>query len=76
VAAIEELVRDPAETPAKICLPPELEEWKKTSDARLSEVQARMRGAFLEWFAKGYAVTGVRLAAGGAEYRLAPWSDF
>jgi len=76
VAAIKELVRDPVEAPAKIRLPAELEEWKKTSDARLGEVQARMRGEFLGWFAKGYAVTGVRFAAGGVEYCLAPWSDF
>ena len=76
VAAIEELVRDPVEAPAKIRLPAELEEWKKTNDSRLGEVQARMRGEFLGWFAKGYAVTGVRVAAGGVEYCLAPWSDF
>jgi len=76
VAAIQELVRDPAEAPAKIHLPAELEEWKKTDDARLGEVQARMRGEFLGWFAKGYAATGVKFTAGGAEYCLAPWSDF
>jgi predicted GNAT superfamily acetyltransferase len=76
VAAIQELARDPVEAPAKIRLSAELEEWKKTSDARLGEVQARMRGEFLGWFAKGYAVTGVRFAAGGVEYCLAPWSDF
>jgi len=76
VAAIQELVRDPVEAPAKIRLPAELEEWKKTNDARLGEAQAQMRGEFLGWFGKGYAVTGVRFAAGGAEYCLAPWSDF
>jgi predicted GNAT superfamily acetyltransferase len=76
VAAIQELTRDPVEAPAKIRLPAELEKWKKTSDARLGEVQARMREEFLGWFAKGYAVTGVRFAAGGVEYCLAPWSDF
>ena len=76
VAAIQELVRDPVEAPAKIYLPAELEEWKKTGDARLGEVQARMRGEFLGWFAKGYAATGVKFTAGGAEYGLAPWSDF
>ena len=76
VAAIQELVRDPVEAPGKIVLPVELEEWKKTGDARLGEVQARMREEFLEWFAKGYAVIGVRFAAGGADYCLAPWSDF
>jgi len=76
VAAIEELAREPVEAPAKIRLPGELEHWKKTGDARLGEVQARMRGEFMGWFAKGYAATGVRFAAGGVEYCLAPWSDF
>jgi predicted GNAT superfamily acetyltransferase len=76
VAAIEGLARDPTEAPAKIRLPAELGEWKRTGDARLREAQARMRAEFLEWFAKGYAVMGVRLAAGGTEYCLAPWSDF
>ena len=76
VAAIQDLMRDAGEAPAKIRLPGELEEWKKTGDARLGEVQARIRGEFLGWFAKGYAATGVKFAAGGAEYGLAPWSDF
>jgi predicted GNAT superfamily acetyltransferase len=77
VAAIQELVRDTGEAPARICLPGVLEEWKKNGDARLGEVQQRIRGEFLEWFAKGYAATGVKFTAGGgAEYGLAPWSDF
>jgi len=76
VAAIQELARDSVEAPAKIRLPAELDEWKKTNDVRLGGVQARMRGEFLGWFAKGYAVTGMRSAAGGVEYCLAPWSDF
>src|SRR5208282_93676 len=77
VAAIQELVRDSGEAPARICLPGELEEWKKNGDARLGEVQMRIRGEFLEWFAKGYAATGRKFTAGGgAEYGLAPWSDF
>ncbi len=77
VGAIENLVRDFGEAPARICLPGELEEWKKTGDARLGEVQMRIRGEFLGWFAKGYAATRVKFTAGGgAEYGLAPWSDF
>lgn len=76
VAAIQELVRDPAEAPAKIVLPGELEEWKKTGDARLARAQARMREEFLAWFARGYAVMAVRFAPGGVEYCLAPWSDY
>src|SRR5271157_2012039 len=76
VGAIQDLIRDTGEAPAKICLPGELEEWKKTGDPRLGEVQMRIRGEFLGWFAKGYAATGVKFTAGGAEYGLVPWSDF
>ena len=76
VAAIQDLGRDAAEAPARIRLPAELEEWKKTGDARLGEAQGHMRGEFKKWFAKGYAAVGLRFEAGGAEYCLAPWSDF
>ena len=76
VAAIEDLVRDRGGGAGQDLSAEELEEWKKTGDARLGEVQARMRGEFLGWFAKGYAATGMRFTAGGAEYWLAPWSDF
>ncbi len=76
VGAIQELVRDTGEAPARICLPGELEEWKKNGDARLGEVQMRIRKEFLGWFAKGYAATGVKFTGGRAEYGLVPWSDF
>jgi len=76
VAAVQGLLRDPVEAPAKIVLPGELEDWKKTGDARLGRAQAQMREEFLAWFARGYAVMGVRFAPGGAEYCLAPWSDY
>jgi len=76
VAAIENLVRDTGEAPARIYLPGELEEWKRTGDARLGDTQMRIRGEFLVWFGKGYAATGVRIVGAGAEYGLVPWSDF
>lgn len=40
------------------------------------EVQSRIRGEFTEWFAKEYAVTGVRFSESGVDYCLAPYSDF
>ena len=78
VAAINELVRDPVEGPAIIHLPSELEVWKKDREhsGRLLAEQTRIREEFLHWFGKGYAVTGVRFTLTGADYCLAPWSDF
>ena len=70
------LVRDPIEGPATIHLPSELEQWKQDNPERLETEQTRVREEFLHWFAKGYAVTGVRFTLTGADYCLAPWSDF
>ena len=76
VAAVNELVRDPVEGPAIIHLPSELEQWKQEDPDRLEGEQARIREEFLHWFGKGYAVTGIRFTLTGADYCLAPWSDF
>ncbi len=76
VAAIHELARDPIEGPATIHLPCELDQWKKDNPDRLEAEQNRIREEFLHWFGKGYAVTGVRFTLTGADYCLAPWSDF
>jgi len=58
----------------RIELPAELESWKKSGDmARVAEVQARVRGEFVEWFGKNYAVTSFDAGAG---YGLGPWSEF
>ncbi len=46
------------------------------SRERLEAEQLRIREEFLHWFAKGYAVTGIRFTLTGADYCLAPWSDF
>ena len=64
------------DVPARIELPRELEAWKKGDMARVAEVQARVREEFVGWFARGYAAVGVRKTVKGAEYLLAPWSDF
>jgi hypothetical protein len=76
IAAINELVRDPVEGPATIHLPSELEQWKQDDPQRIEAEQTRIREEFLHWFVKGYAVTGVRFTLTGADYCLAPWSDF
>jgi predicted GNAT superfamily acetyltransferase len=76
IAAINELTIDPADNPALIHLPAELEHWKTNDLARLADVQIRIRNEFQHWFAKGYAATAVRFTLSGADYSLAPWSDF
>jgi predicted GNAT superfamily acetyltransferase len=58
----------------RISLPAELEEWKRSGDfARVAELQGRVRGEFVEWFGKNYAVTSFDVGAG---YGLGPWSEF
>jgi predicted GNAT superfamily acetyltransferase len=44
--------------------------------ANLSELQSRLRSAFTDWFAKGYAVTAVRPTSSGVDFCLSPYSDF
>jgi predicted GNAT superfamily acetyltransferase len=77
IAAISDLTREPKDAPAAIHLPAELEDWSKTQQTdRLIELQSRIREEFQHWFAKQYAVTGVRFTTHGVDYCLAPWSDF
>ncbi len=76
VAAIENLVKDPAEAPAAIELPAELERWQREDSPQVGVVQARVREEFTRWFARGYAVIAFRTAPGNRAYLLAPWSDF
>jgi len=76
VAAIENLVKDPAEAPAAIELPAELERWQREDSSQIGAVQARVREEFRRWFARGYAVIAFRTAPGNRAYLLAPWSDF
>ncbi len=76
VAAIQDLTHEPSDAPALVHLPAELEHWKSTDANRVSEVQSRIRAEFAQWFSKGYAATGVRFTSSGADYCLAPWSDF
>jgi predicted GNAT superfamily acetyltransferase len=76
VAAVSELAREPAASPATIELPAELDLLKQSDRAAVAKVQARMREEFSAWFARGYAAVGVRKSAAGMAYLLAPWSDF
>jgi len=64
------------EAAARIELPRELEEWKKTDAEGVAKVQEHIRGEFMKWFAKGYAAVGVKQTDAGVAYVLAPWSDF
>lgn len=47
-----------------------------TSESPLIELQSRIRTEFTNWFAKGYAATGVRATLSGVDYCLSPYSDF
>lgn len=76
IAAINELTPEPADSPATIHLPAELDQWKSGNIPRLAELQTRIRNEFQHWFAKGYAATAVRCTLSGADYHLSPWSDF
>lgn len=61
---------------ARIELPDQLEESKKTAAGRVAKEQERIRGEFMKWFAKGYAAVGLKKTEAGVAYVLAPWSDF
>ncbi|HMD39057.1 MAG TPA: hypothetical protein VKH15_07240 [Candidatus Acidoferrum sp.] len=76
VAAIEDLGKEPAEAPATIELPAELDRWKQNDTAQVAKVQAHIREEFMALFARGYAAIGMRRTATGTAYLLAPWSDF
>jgi predicted GNAT superfamily acetyltransferase len=67
---------EPALDAAHVTLPPDLEARKAEPAGQLEEVQARVRKEFSDWFARGYAVVGLKRDAAGAAYVLAPWSDF
>jgi predicted GNAT superfamily acetyltransferase len=80
VAAVKEFASEVTgaeiDSKARIELPAELEDWKKNDMRRVAEVQTHVREEFAQWFAKGYAAVGVRKMKAGAEYVLAPWSEF
>src|SRR5277367_6856804 len=71
VAAIEDLGKEPAEAPATIELPAELDRWKQNDTAQVAKVQAHIREEFMALFARGYAAIGMRRTATGTAYLLA-----
>jgi predicted GNAT superfamily acetyltransferase len=76
IAAIEELANDPADAPAQIKLPDELERWQQEESREAAVVQRRVRDEFTKWFSRGYAAIAVRTTPGNRAYLLTPWSDF
>ena len=83
VAILSGKVPEPAEAPAVISFPSELDEWKQNNPAELARLQTRIRQEFQAWFARGYAAIATRstpapIPSGpaGPAYLLAPWSDF
>ena len=76
VAAIENLVKDPAEAPAIIEIPSDLEHWLGADSPEVGKVQTRLREEFTKWFHKGYAAIALRTGPGNRAYLLTPWSDF
>lgn len=76
MAAVSDLAKEQEDAPATIEMPAELDRWKQSDMGAVAKVQARIREEFAAWFARGYAAVGVRKSAAGAEYLLAPWSDF
>src|SRR5215468_7435670 len=57
-------------------LPSSLQATTASGTTPLIEIQSRIRGEFIDWFSKGYAVLGVRSTVSGVDYCLAPYSDF
>jgi predicted GNAT superfamily acetyltransferase len=57
-------------------IPASLEHWKSNDLPQVQALQSRIRGQFMEGFAKGYAAVGVTRTGEGSAYQLAPWSDF
>jgi predicted GNAT superfamily acetyltransferase len=91
VSAVNQLTPEPRACPAQIHLPLPLPNFAAPgsegqsaspqanappSDFSLLELQSRIRSEFTHWFAKGYAVTSVRVRPAGADYCLSPYSDF
>ena len=76
LAALAGQLPEPADAPAAISVPAELDQWRQTNSPELARVQARIREEFQGWFQRGYAAVGIRASASGPHYLLAPWSDF
>jgi len=67
---------EPVLEAGRVSLPPDLEERKVKEPERLGDIQEHLRREFTAWFERGYATVGLRSEGRGANYILAPWSDF
>jgi predicted GNAT superfamily acetyltransferase len=76
VAAIRDLIKAPADAPAKIEIPDDIQRWKQGDPDEVARVQERVREEFRNWFLRGYAAIGTCKTLSGTAYLLAPWSDF
>jgi predicted GNAT superfamily acetyltransferase len=75
IAAIQDLTPEPRECPAHVHLPGDGR--AVSSDVEeLKQIQAGLRNSLTEYFAKGYAIMGVRFTKVGVDYCLRPYSDF
>jgi predicted GNAT superfamily acetyltransferase len=76
IAAVSGLEKEPDAGPVMIELPAELDRWKLNDTAQAARLQARIRGEFTAWFARGHAAVGLKKLSNGTAYVLVPWSDF
>jgi predicted GNAT superfamily acetyltransferase len=76
IAAIGGISNQPADGPATIDVPADLERWKAEDVDKAVEVQRHLRNEFTKWFERRYAAIGIRNTPTGMEYVLTPWSDF
>lgn len=54
----------------RIGVPAHIGEWKRERPEEAARVQGAIREEFLEWFARGYGVTGFRMGSEQGEYLL------
>ncbi len=63
----------PSQDRTQILVPADLPEPRQSDLAKSLAIQARIRGQFQLWLAKGYAATAVEVESDGARYILEPW---
>src|SRR6202453_641962 len=59
-------------SPQRVSIPANPTEIREANREAAAQVQAQTREHFQEWFAKGYAATGVESREGGTDYLLEP----
>jgi len=76
VAAINGLVSQQDDAPAKIDLPRELDQKNESCTEQVQKLQFRVHKEFTDWFHRGYAAIAVQKTPAASAYLLAPWSEF